>query len=80
MAYKTGKRAQVAEQRRQRIYDFICVSWQENGYAPSHHEIAAAVGIGTTTIYRHLQVLRARGCIDWEHNRPRSIIITGEFR
>ena len=78
MAYQAGKQAREVKARRQRIYDFICASWQENGYAPSQKEIADAVELGTTAVNRHLQVLRARGCIDWEPDTPRTIRITGE--
>lgn len=61
-----------ATQRRIRQYleDFI----QGRGYSPSLREIAAAVGLASTsTVSYHLDVLREMGLVDWETGRRRTI-------
>lgn len=55
---------------RQCLEDFI----QLHGYPPSLREIAAAVGLASTsTVSHHLDALHAMGLVDWEPGRRRTI-------
>jgi repressor LexA len=65
---------------RQHIYEYIDLFWQENGYAPSLREIGEHVGLSSSTVGRYLQILAARGAIEWQPNMPRTVRICGPLR
>ena len=63
----------MTESRTTAVYAFVSAYIQEQGYAPSLREIAAACGIGMGTALRHLDRLEARGQITRVSHQPRSI-------
>jgi repressor LexA len=67
-------RGHVLTWRQRKILHVITDSVQHRGYPPSRHEIAAAVGlVSTSSVYYQLSVLRQAGYLTWEAGSPRSI-------
>ena len=61
----------------QHIYEYIDQYWQENGYAPSVREIGEHVGLAPSAVSRYLEILAARGAIEWQPKVPRTVRIIG---
>lgn len=67
---------ELGESTRSKIIDSIKSYNQQHGYSPSVREIAAMTGIkSTSTIHRHLGILKERGKIEWNSKMPRTIVI-----
>lgn len=63
----------------QRILDFIKSEIQAKGYPPSVREIAAAVGLkSTSTVHGHLQRLEKRGLLHRDAMKPRAMEVTND--
>ena len=61
----------------QRIYEYIAVCIQEQGYAPSVREIGEAVGLKSpSTVYFHLKRLEEAGVIAKGAGKGRAIALT----
>jgi len=66
----------LGESTRIKIIDFIKSYHQQYGYSPSVREIGAMTGIkSTSTVHRHLGILKERGKIEWNPKMPRTIVI-----
>lgn len=62
--------------RQQRILDVIIDSTNFRGFAPSIREIAQATGLSSTSsVSYHLQILKDKGYLTREENRPRAVSI-----
>ncbi len=64
----------------QHIYEFIDLFWQENGYGPSQREIGEHVGLAHSAVSRYLDILAARGAIEYQPKVPRTVRICGPLR
>ncbi len=62
------------------IYDFIVEYQARERYPPTISEIAAHIGGSTGNTWRYLNILRARGLIDWQRKKPRTIRVIGPFK
>ena len=61
----------------QRIYEYIAVCIQEQGYAPSVREIGEAVGLKSpSTVHFHLKRLEEAGVIAKGAGKGRAIALT----
>jgi repressor LexA len=61
---------------RERIMNFLQKYINENGYSPSVREIADGVFLcSSSTVQRHLEILKAQGEITWNPHLPRTIRI-----
>lgn len=59
---------------REKILNNIKKYARYHKYAPTIREICDAIGIkSTSTIHRHLEVLRIHGDIEWEPTLPRTL-------
>lgn len=67
--------------RRQRqVVDFIKAYWEEHKYAPSYREIAAGLGIRSTSgVNRIILCLEERGVISFLPGKARSVSVTEKF-
>ncbi len=73
-----GDLTERGNKARQKIYDFLIDFFMQNGYAPSVREIAAAVGLkSTSTIFSHLAKLEKEGKIEIRDKSPRAIRLVG---
>lgn len=62
--------------RQQDIYDYIRTFITENHYSPSIREIAAAVGIkSSSTVHAHLEKMRVKGYIKFINSTSRTLQI-----
>ncbi len=65
--------------RQLEVMDFLRSALREQGYVPSIREIAAALGLqSTSTIHHHLTGLAERGLIRWEKGKNRAIQLLDE--
>jgi repressor LexA len=74
-------RGHVLTWRQRKILQVIADSVQRRGYPPSRHEIAAAVGlVSTSSVYYQLAVLQRAGYLTWQAGLPRSIEVRPDGR
>ncbi len=63
--------------RRQRIIEYIAASVRQSGYPPSIREIAAAVGLASTSaVHHHLSALERDGLIERDATQSRALRLT----
>jgi repressor LexA len=63
--------------RRQRIVEYIAATLRDHGYPPSVREIAAAVGLASTSaVHHHLEALEKDGLLEREATQSRAIRLT----
>jgi len=68
-------------QRQQQILDFVVDQIRAHGYGPTVREIVVHVGDKSpTSVHRHLKTLEARGYINRQANKSRSIQLAKELR
>jgi repressor LexA len=60
--------------RKQKIIDYIASTLRESGYPPSVREIAAAVGLASTSaVHHHLSALEKEGLIERDATQSRAL-------
>jgi repressor LexA len=60
--------------RKQRIIDYIAATVRESGYPPSVREIAAAVGLASTSaVHHHLSALEKDGLLERDATQSRAL-------
>jgi repressor LexA len=60
--------------RKQRIIDYIAATVRESGYPPSVREIAAAVGLASTSaVHHHLSALERDGLLERDATQSRAL-------
>ncbi len=63
--------------RKQRIIDYIAATVRESGYPPSVREIAAAVGLASTSaVHHHLSALEKEGKLERDATQSRALRLT----
>ncbi len=63
--------------RKQRIIDYIAATVRESGYPPSVREIAAAVGLASTSaVHHHLSALEREGKLQRDATQSRALRLT----
>jgi repressor LexA len=63
--------------RKQRIIEYIATSVRESGYPPSVREIAAAVGLASTSaVHHHLTALEKEGMLERDATQSRALRLT----
>lgn len=63
--------------RKQRIIEYIATTVRESGYPPSVREIAAAVGLASTSaVHHHLSALEREGMLERDATQSRAIRLT----
>jgi repressor LexA len=63
--------------RRQRIIEYIATSVRQSGYPPSVREIAAAVGLASTSaVHHHLSALERDGFLERDATQSRALRLT----
>lgn len=63
--------------RKQRIIEYIASTVRESGYPPSVREIAAAVGLASTSaVHHHLSALEKEGKIERDATQSRALRLT----
>ena len=63
--------------RKQRIIDYIAATVRESGYPPSVREIAAAVGLASTSaVHHHLSALEKQGKLERDATQSRALRLT----
>ncbi len=63
--------------RKQRIIDYIAATVHESGYPPSVREIAAAVGLASTSaVHHHLSALEREGKLQRDATQSRALRLT----
>jgi repressor LexA len=63
--------------RKQRIIDYIAATVRESGYPPSVREIAAAVGLASTSaVHHHLSALEKDGYLERDATQSRALRLT----
>lgn len=63
--------------RKQRIIDYIAETVRDSGYPPSVREIAAAVGLASTSaVHHHLSALEKEGKLERDATQSRAIRLT----
>jgi DNA-binding CsgD family transcriptional regulator len=64
--------------RQRTLLDYLSRRIAEDGYAPSHQEIARFLGVrSVSTVYEHLASLQRKGWILKRYNETRSITVVG---
>ena len=62
------------------VFDYLVQSINENGYAPSVRDIGASLGIkSTSSVHLYLHNLEAKGLIEQDANKKRTIRICAPF-
>ncbi len=59
--------------RQKAVLDFIRDYRRERSVSPTMDEIAASLALNKKTVYEHLTRLRARGAVEWDRYRSRSL-------
>ena len=60
--------------RKQRIIDYIAATVRDSGYPPSVREIAAAVGLASTSaVHHHLSALEKQGLLERDATQSRAL-------
>lgn len=60
--------------RKQRIIDYIATTVRESGYPPSVREIAAAVGLASTSaVHHHLSAMEKEGLLERDATQSRAL-------
>jgi repressor LexA len=63
--------------RKQRIIEYIAATVRESGYPPSVREIAAAVGLASTSaVHHHLSALEREGFLERDATQSRALRLT----
>lgn len=63
--------------RKQRIIEYIAATIRESGYPPSVREIAAAVGLASTSaVHHHLSALEREGMLERDATQSRALRLT----
>lgn len=63
--------------RKQRIIEYIATTVRESGYPPSVREIAAAVGLASTSaVHHHLSALEREGMLERDATQSRALRLT----
>ncbi len=63
--------------RKQRIIDYIAATVRESGYPPSVREIAAAVGLASTSaVHHHLSAMEKDGLLERDATQSRALRLT----
>ena len=63
--------------RKQRIIEYIAATVRESGYPPSVREIAAAVGLASTSaVHHHLSALEKEGLLERDATQSRALRLT----
>lgn len=63
--------------RKQRIIEYIAATVRESGYPPSVREIAAAVGLASTSaVHHHLSALEREGMLERDATQSRALRLT----
>ena len=63
--------------RKQRIIDYIAATVRASGYPPSVREIAAAVGLASTSaVHHHLSTLEKEGMLERDATQSRALRLT----
>lgn len=63
--------------RKQRIIEYIATTVRESGYPPSVREIAAAVGLASTSaVHHHLSSLEKEGMLERDATQSRALRLT----
>ena len=63
--------------RKQRIIEYIATAVRESGYPPSVRELAAAVGLASTSaVHHHLSALEREGLLERDATQSRAIRLT----
>jgi repressor LexA len=63
--------------RKQRIIEYIATTVRESGYPPSVREIAAGVGLASTSaVHHHLSALEKEGLLERDATQSRAIRLT----
>ena len=63
--------------RKQRIIEYIATTVRESGYPPSVREIAAAVGLASTSaVHHHLSSLEKEGLLERDATQSRALRLT----
>ncbi len=63
--------------RRQRIIEYIATTLRRSGYPPSVREIAAAVGLASTSaVHHHLSALERDGLLERDATQSRALRLT----
>jgi repressor LexA len=63
--------------RRQRIIEYIAATVRQSGYPPSVREIAAAVGLASTSaVHHHLSALEREGLLERDATQSRALRLT----
>jgi repressor LexA len=63
--------------RKQRIIEYIATTVRDSGYPPSVREIAAAVGLASTSaVHHHLSALEKEGMLERDATQSRAIRLT----
>ena len=62
------------------VFDYLVQSINENGYAPSVRDIGASLGIkSTSSVHLYLHNLEAKGLLEQDANKKRTIRICAPF-
>lgn len=76
---KNMKHNDLTEKER-RVFDYLVSSINENGYAPSVRDIAASLGIkSTSSVHLYLHNLESKGMIEQDAGKRRTIRICAPF-
>jgi len=71
---KPPRRTGPGDRRRRQIRSFVREFSQREGHSPSLRQIAAGVGLGTSTVSYHVSVMQEEGSLRRGHGQPRTIV------
>lgn len=72
------KKTEDGARRRQDILEYLQWYQKTRYYCPTIQEVADHFGMGASTAYYHLGVLRKEGRVDWQEGIPRTLTTRGE--
>jgi repressor LexA len=62
-------------QRQREVFDFITDYHRAHGFAPAYKEIAAALGLGSSTVITYIGILKQKGFVNSLPGIPRSLTV-----
>jgi repressor LexA len=60
--------------QRRRIIQIVQDFWRREGYSPSYREIGEELGLGVSTVFYHVSILKRAGFLCREDGQPRTIV------
>ena len=72
---------ELLTKKQKNILVFVLDYFRDHEYMPSYREIAKHFKLNSVaTVHKHLQSLKKKGYVDFQHNKPRSLSVSSKIQ